>query len=235
VPRAGGWPLIAARLALIQQRIRQAALDAGRDPAAVRLVAVSKTVAPELIRRAAGLGVTTIGESYVQEARAKQPQLADLPLSWHFIGHLQTNKARFALALCDLIHSVDSLRLAEEIDRQAARLGKRQAVLLQVNSGGEASKTGVAPGQALPLARAMARLPHLSLEGLMTLPPYFDDPQRARPFFNALRRLRDELRDALPQLPLPELSMGMSGDFEAAIAEGATLVRIGTAIFGERV
>jgi pyridoxal phosphate enzyme (YggS family) len=179
--------------------------------------------------------VDVLGENYVQEAQAKMAALGQVPVSWHLIGHLQTNKARQAVELFDLIHSVDSLKLARELDKQAARFGKRQAVLIQVNTGGEASKSGVAVEEALALVAAAVRLEHLEVRGLMTIPPFFDAPERARPFFRQLRELRDRYRAAPGASPaVGELSMGMTGDFEAAIAEGATLVRVGTAIFGAR-
>ncbi len=223
------------RLGGVLGRIRQAALACGRDPRSVRLVAVSKTVSAERVRQAVAAGVDTLGENYIQEARGKIDALAALPVAWHFIGHLQTNKAKYAVRLFELIHTVDSLKLAAELDRQAAKAGKNQRVLVQVNVSGEASKSGASEAEAGRLVAEIAKLPHLSLEGLMTMPPFFDQPERARPYFRGLRRLRDEIQQRkLPGVDLRELSMGMTGDFEVAIAEGATLVRIGTAIFGER-
>jgi pyridoxal phosphate enzyme (YggS family) len=226
---------IAAHIADVKRRMEAAALACGRRPAEVGLVAVSKTVPAERVRQAIEAGVATLGENYIQEARDKIAALADLPVSWHFIGRLQSNKAKFAVPLFDLIHSVDSLKLAREIDKQAAKHGKRQRVLIQVNTGREETKSGVFEEEARRLVREVAGMENLALEGLMTLPPFFDQPERVRPFFRALRELRDRLRaEAGLDLPLASLSMGMTGDFEAAIAEGATLVRIGTAIFGER-
>lgn len=223
------------RLESVLARIRKAALDCGRDPQSVRLVAVSKTVAAERVREAIAAGVDTLGENYIQEARSKIDALAALPVAWHFIGHLQSNKAKYAVRLFELIHSVDSLKLALELDRQAAKAGKTQRVLVQVNVSGEATKSGASEAEAGRLVEEMGKLAHLSVEGLMTMPPFFDQPEKARPYFRALRRLRDNLQAKnLPGVELRELSMGMTGDFEAAIAEGATLVRIGTAIFGER-
>jgi hypothetical protein len=223
------------RLEGVLDRIRQAALACGRDPRSVRLVAVSKTVSAERVRQAVAAGVDTLGENYIQEARGKIDALAALLVAWHFIGHLQTNKAKYAVRLFELIHTVDSLKLAAELDRQAAKAGKTQRVLVQVNVSGEASKSGASEAEAGRLVAEIAKLPHLSLEGLMTMPPFFDQPERARPYFRDLRRLRDEIQQRnLPGVDLRELSMGMTGDFEVAIAEGATLVRIGTAIFGER-
>ena len=223
------------RLESVRDRIRKAALACGRDPRSVRLVTVSKTVGAERVRAAVAAGVDTLGENYIQEARDKIDALAALPLAWHFIGHLQTNKAKYAVRLFALIHTVDTLKLAVELDRQAARAGKTQRILVQVNVSGEASKSGVSEAEAVRLVAEIAKLSHLSLEGLMTMPPFFDQPEKARPYFRALRRLRDEIQQRnLPGVDLRELSMGMTGDFEVAIAEGATLVRIGTAIFGER-
>lgn len=226
---------IAGRLETVRARIRAAAVAGGRQPESVRLVAVSKTFPPEAVRQAAAAGAADIGENYIQEAREKYAALQPLPLRWHFIGRLQTNKAKYAVRIFELIHTVDSLKLGLEIDRCAGRIAKRQQVLVQVNVAGEAAKSGVAPDEALPLVRELARLEHLSVKGLMTMPPFFDEPERVRPIFAGLRQLRDRIRDAAPAgVEMQELSMGMTGDFEAAIAEGATLVRIGTAIFGGR-
>lgn len=223
------------RLDTLLDRIRKAAVACGRDPQSVRLVAVSKTVAAERVRAAVAAGVDTLGENYIQEARAKIETLAALPVAWHFIGHLQSNKAKYAVRLFELIHTVDSLKLAAELDRQAARAGKSQRVLVQVNVSGEASKSGACEAEAGHLVADIGKLAHLSVEGLMTMPPFFDQPEKARPSFRALRRLRDDIQQRhLPGVDLRELSMGMTGDFEVAIAEGATLVRIGTALFGER-
>jgi len=219
----------------IRERIRSAALAAGRQPEAVRLVAVSKTVPADRVRAAVQAGITLLGENYIQEAREKIEALQDMDVSWHFIGHLQSNKAKYAVRLFDTIHSVDSLKLARELDKQAAKNTKVQDILIQVNTGKEASKAGVYEEEALALVRRAGRMAHLSVKGLMTLPPYFNAPDKVRPYFLALRELRDRIQaEALPGVSMDELSMGMTGDFEAAIQEGATLVRIGTAIFGER-
>jgi pyridoxal phosphate enzyme (YggS family) len=226
---------IAERLSAVRARIRAAATAAGRSVGEIRLVAASKTFPPPAVRDAVAAGVSDIGENYIQEARDKYAALPGLPATWHFIGHLQTNKAKYAVRMFDLIHTVDSYRLALELDRCAQKINKIQAVLIQVNVAGEASKSGVTPEEALPLIRRAAELEHLAVRGLMTMPPYFNAPEKVRPFFAALRRLRDRIAaEQLEPIGLPELSMGMTGDFEAAIAEGATLVRIGTAIFGER-
>ena len=180
-------------------------------------------------------GVAILGENYIQEAREKIEALSDLKVEWHFIGHLQRNKAKYAVQLFDLIHSVDSIRLAREIDKQAAKHGKPQAILIQVNTGKETTKSGIYEEDAMALVRDVAQLDHIAVRGLMTLPPYFYAPEKVRPYFRALRKLRDRIRDAnIPAIAMDTLSMGMTGDFETAIAEGATHVRIGTAIFGER-
>ncbi len=222
---------IRERLLGVQERIRAAAARAGRDPASVTLVAVSKTVPVEVIREALDAGVTILGENRVQEARDK---MALLPgrATWHLVGHLQTNKARLAVQLFELIHSLDSLRLAEALDRHGEGEGKVVRCLLEVNLGGEESKSGATEEGASPLLEAASRLAHLRIEGLMSVPPFLPDPQQVRPFFRRLRTLRDKLEGE--GFRLPELSMGMSHDFEVAIEEGATMVRIGTAIFGPR-
>ncbi|MBI5378974.1 MAG: YggS family pyridoxal phosphate-dependent enzyme [Nitrospirae bacterium] len=218
------------RLRRVRQGIAQAADRAGRDPGSVTLVAVTKTVPVERIREAASLGHTVFGENRVQEARRKIPLLPGL--TWHLVGHLQRNKAKYAVELFDLIHSVDGLPLAQEIDRQAGMRGKRQRVLLEVNLGGEAAKTGLSWEAALPLLHELEGYEHLSVEGFMCIPPYTEDPEGARPFFKALRALGEEAASAVGR-PMA-LSMGMSHDFVVAIEEGASIVRIGTAIFGER-
>lgn len=219
----------------IKVRIHDAAIAAKRDPDAVRLVAVSKTKPIELVREAIEAGLDIIGENYIQEAREKFNALGTLQVSWHFIGHLQTNKAKYAVRMFDLIHTVDSLSLAMELNKQAAKIGKIQEILIQVNIAGEIKKSGVSGTDTLALVEAVAPLGNLRIKGLMTMPPFFDDPDRVRPFFSALRRLRDDIRGInIPNVIMEELSMGMTGDFEAAIGEGATLVRIGTALFGRR-
>jgi pyridoxal phosphate enzyme (YggS family) len=223
---------VAQNLEEVRGAIADAARRAGRDPSAVRLVAVSKTVDLERIRAAMDAGQDLFGENYLQEARDKIAALGRR-VGWHLVGHLQSNKAKGAVELFDLIHAVDRLKLAEALDAAAARLGKVQDVLIQVNQGGEATKSGVAPEAAPALLQEVARLPHLRVLGLMTMPPWLPDPEAVRPYFRALRELRDHLR-GLTGLPLTELSMGMSGDFAVAVEEGATLVRVGTAIFGER-
>jgi PLP dependent protein len=223
---------IAKNLTEVNDRIASAALRAGRIPASVRLVAVSKTVDLDRIRAAIAAGQRLFGENYLQEAREKIDALGHA-VSWHLVGHLQSNKAKSAVELFDLIHGVDSLKLAQTLEKAAAARGRFQEILLQVNLAGEASKAGAAPENVALLLEEVQRLPHLQVEGLMTMPPYFSDPEEARPFFRVLRELAERLRDT-SGLPLRELSMGMSGDFEVAVEEGATLVRVGTAIFGTR-
>ena len=222
------------RLENIKERIRKACESCGRDPNSVGLVAVSKTVAADIVKEAIAAGVTTLGENYVQEAREKFKALVQYPLSWHFIGHLQSNKAKYAVRLFDLIHTVDSLKLALELDKQAAKVDKVQQILVQVNISGEDTKSGVSADEAPRLISEISRMENIALKGLMTMPPYFYQPEKVRPFFAALRKLRDQIEQTQPNVSLTELSMGMTGDFEVAIKEGATLVRIGTALFGER-
>lgn len=222
---------IAQNLEEVRGRIAAAAHKAGRDPAQVRLVAVSKTVPAERIKEAVAAGQRLFGENYLQEARGKIEALGEAA-TWHFIGHLQSNKAKGAVELFDLIHGVDRPKLAAALEAAAAAMDKVQEILLQVNLAGEASKSGAAPEAAPGLLREISRLPHLRVMGLMTMPPFLD-PEAVRPYFRALREWRDRLQDS-SGLPLPELSMGMSGDYEVAVEEGATLVRVGTAIFGSR-
>jgi hypothetical protein len=219
---------LAARLAAVRQRIDAAARAAGRDPAGVSLVAVSKGQPPEAIRAAYAAGQRVFGENYAQELVRKAAALADLPdLAWHFIGRLQRNKARDVAPRVTMVEAVDREDLARELDRRAAAAGRTLDVLVEVNVGGEASKGGAEPGEVGALVAAIRGMKHLALRGLMTIPPEVDAPEAARPFFARLRAL------AAPH-GLAELSMGMSHDFEAAIGEGATMVRVGTAIFGAR-
>ena len=208
---------------------------AGRRPEEVRLVAVSKLVPPEAIREACEAGLNDFGENRVQEAHLKRPALSDLTLTWHLIGHLQSNKAKPARELFRWIQSIDSLRVAEKLHRAAPGSSDRLTVLVEVNLGGEATKSGVREEEALELTGKIGELGTLELRGLMVVPPYFEDPGRARPYFSRLRKLASVIDSArLPGVSMQELSMGMSHDFEAAIEEGATVVRVGTAIFGPR-
>ena len=215
----------------VMERIERAARRTGRDPAEIRLVAVSKTVESARIREAVEAGVEILGENYVQEAKKKIEEIGH-PVAWHFIGHLQSNKAKYAVHLFDMIHSVDSMALAEELNRRAGQVNRNVKVMVEVNISGEATKFGTDEGRVMEIAKGITGLKHLSLEGLMTMPPYFDSAELSRPYFVELRRLREKLlREGTP---VRELSMGMSTDFEVAIEEGATYVRVGTAIFGPR-
>jgi PLP dependent protein len=225
---------IADNFKTVMNRIAAAALRANRDPASVRLVTVTKTVGIDNIREAVSAGATILGENRVQEAKEKIAQLGQIA-GWHLIGHLQTNKAKYAVKLFDLIHSVDNLELAAEIDKQAAKIGKVQDVLIEVSIAGEAAKAGVGTDDAVSLVRRVAMLRSIRIKGLMTMPPYSDIPEDSRPYFKKLKELSAIIdRENIPGVSMAELSMGMSGDFEVAIEEGATLVRVGTAVFGER-
>jgi hypothetical protein len=219
----------------IRERIVTAATRAGRDSGTIQLMAVSKTVEPDRIRQALDAGITLLGENYVQEAREKIPAVGR-PAVWHMIGHLQTNKVKYVVNLFDWIHSVDRLELARELDKRAGQNNRKLNALIEVNVSGEASKNGAVPQQVLELVRQISILPNLSVRGLMTMPPYSNDPENTRPYFIALRRLRDEIVSAaVPGISMTELSMGMTDDFEVAIEEGATIIRVGRAIFGDRI
>jgi PLP dependent protein len=221
-----------ANIASITGRIQAACARAGREPGSVTLVAVTKGQPPEAVSAAAALGLTLFGENKVQEAKAKIPQCPSR-LRWHMIGHLQTNKCREAVELFEMVQSVDSLRVAEELNKRAERAAKRLPVLLEVNAVGEASKFGCRPEQLLADLGAINALPRLEIHGLMTVPPWAPDPETVRPVFRQMRELKGRCEQLLGA-PLPHLSMGMTGDFEVAIEEGATLVRVGTALFGAR-
>lgn len=224
-----------ANLERIKKRIADTAIDCGRDPETVRLVAVSKTISADRVAQAIDAGVDILGENYIQEAREKFDALVDRPVQWHFIGHLQSNKAKYAVRMFDLIHTVDSLKLAKALDKAAHKYGKLQDILVQVNISREETKSGIAESDAVELVARVSQLENLRVKGLMTMPPFFDAPQQARPFFRQLALLRDRIVDrTIPGVSMDDLSMGMTGDFEVAIEEGATLVRIGTAIFGAR-
>lgn len=217
------------RIAAIRERISRAAENSGRDASEIRLVAVSKTHPVDTLREALDLGLTVFGENKVQEGESKIVELGRDSAEWHLIGHLQSNKARRAVQLFDVIESVDSLELAQRLERICGEEGREELpVFVQVDLAGEATKSGVPPTELAPLIGFLQNCRHLRLVGLMILPPYFDDPEKTRPYFRKLREIRDEM------LPGGELSMGMSHDFEVAIEEGATLVRVGTAIFGSR-
>ena len=215
----------------VRRRMAAACARAGRDPSEVRLVAVTKTVTADAARALVGLGVQDLGENRVQEAARKQESLADLDIRWHMIGHLQTNKARDAVRMFDLIHSADSERLAAALDRRAPE-GHEVPVLVQVNVSGEESKFGVSATVAIDELRRIADLPAIRVQGLMTMAPFVDDAEQVRPVFVRLRRLAAEVTTlGMPRVEMKHLSMGMTQDFEVAIEEGATLVRIGTALF----
>ena len=215
----------------MMERMEKAARRVGRNPGEVKLVTVSKTVDVERIREAIEGGASILGENYVQEAQ-KKIEVIGKAVSWHFIGHLQSNKVKVAVRLFDAVHCVDGMALAEELNRRAQQVERKIPVMIEVNLSGETTKFGAEEGNVFALARGILRLEHLSLEGLMTMPPYFDDPEMSRPFFVQLRALKETL--AKEGIPLKDLSMGMSNDFEVAIEEGATHVRVGTAIFGTR-
>lgn len=223
------------RLQEVRQRIAQSLELSGRPPGSVALVAVSKTHPGWLMKAAFDLGQRAFGENKVQEAEAKAAELSPLAVDWHLVGHLQRNKVRSAVALFSTIHSVDSLPLLERIDRLAGESGRRLTAMLQVDLAGEATKSGVPPAVLPELLRRAADMPHVDVAGLMILPPFHEDAERARPYFRKMRELREELNAAACyRAPLTELSMGMSHDFDIAISEGATVVRVGTSIFGER-
>lgn len=249
---------IKQRLEEINKEIQTTANACGRSADDITLVAVSKKKSVEVIREGIAAGVAVLGENYIQEAVEKIEAIgtgtgtdvdvdvdagagsgsgsgADA-VSWHFIGHLQSNKAKFAVKYFDLIESVDRLKLAREIDKQAEKIGKKQKILMQINISEEASKSGASADDAIFLAKEIAALNHVSVQGLMGMPPFFDDPEGARPYFKALADIKKAIeKEGIPNISMDHLSMGMSGDFKVAIEEGSTMVRIGTAIFGSRL
>jgi len=246
-----GTMAIRQNVARVRERMEAACRRSGRRPEEVLLVAVTKTVPPERIREAYEAGLRHFGENRVQEAQTKRAALTDLPLTWHLIGHLQTNKAKAARDIFRWVHSVDSLRIADKLDQAVERIASpstergagnpeatgpiRLPVLIEVNLGEEATKSGIEEAAALELASHIGRLATLELRGLMLVPPYFDDPEKSRSYFSRLRELAKVINSAsLPGVRMDELSMGMSHDFEVAVEEGATLIRVGTAIFGLR-
>lgn len=223
----------------IKKQISGSALRAGRKPEDITLIAVTKTVSAESVKQAIGLGLKIFGENRVQEAKEKIlsfkeyfSQSPDKKIEWHLVGHLQKNKAKPAVELFDMIHSVDSVELAEELDKQAKKISKKQKILVQVKLSAEETKHGILKENLLQLIQGIMQMENLNILGLMTIPPFFDEPEMARPFFRNLRELRDEMNSK--GFNLKELSMGMSNDFQTAIEEGATMVRIGTGIFGQR-
>jgi len=222
-------------VARVRERIAAACRRAGRPPETVRLLAVSKTVPPPLIRRAYDAGLRDFGESRVQEAADKRATLSDLTVVWHLIGHLQTNKARTARELFHWVHSIDSIRIAQKLDLAALCSGDRLPVLIQVRLGEEATKSGAPESDVLRLSEQVGALGTLEVRGLMVLPPFLENPEQVRPFFRRLRELAASVESAgLPNVSMNELSMGMSHDFEVAVQEGATMLRVGSAIFGNR-
>ena len=225
---------VAANYQAILSRIAEAAIRAGRNPHEIRLLGAAKSQSIDAIQAAVAAGVTLIGENYVQEAQAKKRAIAQT-IEWHMIGHLQRNKAKLAVELFDVIESVDSFELAREIDKQGRKKGKKVRAFLEVNLGGEESKSGLAKDNVLDLLKAVAELSHLQIEGLMSVPPLKENPEEVRPYFRQLLELQLKLRqEQLPNVDLKELSMGMTHDYVVAVEERATIVRIGTALFGPR-
>ena len=222
---------IKENLLKVMERIERAARKAGRDSSQIKLVAVSKTVEAARIKEGIEAGISILGENYVQEAQKKIEEIGGL-VSWHFIGHLQSNKAKYAVRLFDMIHSINSPPLADELGRRAEQADRVIGVMIEVNLSKEATKFGTDEEMVLHLAKRIQNHKHLSLEGLMTMPPYFDSPEMSRPYYIALRELKERMEKE--GISMKELSMGMSNDFEIAIEEGATYVRVGTAIFGPR-
>jgi pyridoxal phosphate enzyme (YggS family) len=218
------------------ERIAIAAADAGREALEIRLLAASKAQSVDAIRAALDAGVTLIGENYVKEAEEKKHQLRNDKVEWHMIGHLQRNKAKLAVDLFEVVESLDNLALAQELNKEAGRRGKTMRVFIEVNLAHEENKSGIAKAEVAGLLKRMVGLDHVRAEGLMTVPPSCENPEEVRPYFRELRNLRDSLNTLnLPNVRLQELSMGMSHDFTVAIEEGATIVRVGTALFGPRV
>ena len=219
---------------IVRETIAEAALRTGRRPSDVRLMAVTKTVDDDRIMEAIDCGVDIIGENYVQEARRKIDKMGK-GVEWHLIGYLQSNKAKYAVRLFDMIHSVDRMSLARELDRRARAADRPMKILIEVNLSGEATKSGARTEDIPALLGELSMLDYLSIQGLMTMAPWFDNPEDARPFFRMLRELRDEIvRANIQRVEMRELSMGMTADYEVAVEEGATIVRIGRKIFGER-
>jgi PLP dependent protein len=225
---------VAANYQNIRARIGEAAARVGRDPNSVKLLAAAKSQSVEAISAAIAGGVALIGENYVQEAQEKKARLSE-PAEWHMIGHLQRNKAKLAVQLFDLIESLDGIALARELDKEGRSRGKKVRVFVEVNLAGEESKSGIAKSAVASLMEGIAGLSHLCIEGLMTVPPFRENLEDVRPYFRELRELKDQLNAlGLPNVELKELSMGMTHDYTVAIEEGATIVRVGTALFGPR-
>jgi len=222
---------LADNLARVRENIQETTVASGRDPNDVRLVAVTKGVSAATIQQAADLGVEEVGENRVQEAREKWGRINGR-IRWHFVGHLQSNKVKYLVDKCVLIHSLDRISLARELSKRMARLERKMDCLVQVNVSGEETKQGLDPSEAAAFIDRVRKLPGIRVVGLMTMPPYHENPEMSRPFFNRLRKLAEEIRGCdWPEVSMRELSMGMSGDYTVAISEGATLVRVGSAIF----
>jgi len=223
---------IRENLERIREKIRVKSELVGRDPQEITLVAVTKTVEADRIEEAIAAGVNIIGESRVQEAKEKYGKV-ESKIIWHLVGHLQRNKAKDAVKIFDLIHSVDSTKLAKEIDKQAKKVGKIQKILVEVNASGEESKYGLSPEEVITFLKEVSRFPNIKVEGLMTMAPFYENPEDCRPYFRKLRELREEIKaENIKDVEMGYLSMGMSSDFEVAIEEGSNMVRIGRAIFG---
>jgi len=219
----------------IRENIAEAAAQSGRNISDIKLMGVTKTVDDARIIEAIEAGIDIVGENYVQEGKRKIEKMGK-DIEWHMIGHLQSNKSKYAIKLFDLIHSVDRMSLARELDKRSGNAGLKTKILVEVNVSGEETKSGVRKEDALSLIKEIAGLRNLTIQGLMTMPPWFDNPEDARPYFVSLRELRDGIiKEDIPDVVMKELSMGMSGDYRVAVEEGATIVRVGTAIFGERV
>ncbi|MCA1794109.1 MAG: YggS family pyridoxal phosphate-dependent enzyme [Desulfobacteraceae bacterium] len=226
---------IKQNLTAVKETISKTAIDCGRDPDEILLIGVSKKKSVQQISQAIDAGLNSLGENYIQEAMEKIDAIGHDAATWHFIGHLQSNKARFAVPYFDIIHTVDTLKLAKEIDKQAKKISKCQHILLQVNIAMEDTKFGATRDQTIDLAKKIMGFEHIALQGLMCMPPYFDDPEDARVYFTQLTKIKaDILAAGVDPDAMAHLSMGMSNDFTVAIQEGATMVRVGTAIFGSR-
>jgi len=223
---------LALSIQQVQERIKSASLRVGRKPEGILLVAVTKTISSENIHQAIQQGLTHFGENYIQEAQRKIETLRQGV--WHFIGHLQTNKAKQALKLFSMIETLDSQKLARELNHQALQVGKTIDVLIQVNEAGESTKSGLTPDQVPSLLKESTTWPGLRIRGLMTIPSYHPDPEQSRPWYSSLHRRREKWQQEFPEIELSHISMGMSHDFEVAIEEGATIIRVGTALFGAR-
>jgi PLP dependent protein len=224
--------MVAENVKNLQDRIASQCKLVGRNPAEITMIAVTKTYSIDHIQEAVHAGLYHIGENYVQEMQEKHNSLHDDKIKWHFIGHLQTNKVKYIIDWVYFIHSVDSLSLAQEISKRAERIGQNINTLVEVNTSGEESKYGIFPDQTEELVKSIVKLPHINLDGLMTIGPFLPDPESSRPAFRMLKEIKQNIEQK--GIPLRHLSMGMSNDFEVAIEEGATMLRIGTAIFGQR-